>query len=216
MARDQFSIAKELDPLDPTPWFYDAIRKQTINRPVEALHSMQKAIELNDNRGVYRSRLLLDQDLAARSAALGRIYNDLGFQQIGLLEAWKSLNVDPSNYSAHRLLADSYSVLPRQGITRVSELLQSQLLQPLNITPVQPQLAQTNLLILEGAGPARPSFNEFNPLFLCNRLALQAWGMAGNHDTKGDELTHSGVWGRFPTVWASFTTIRTASGKTTI
>jgi hypothetical protein len=74
---------------------------------------MQKAIELNDNRGVYRSRLLLDQDLAARSAALGRIYNDLGFQQIGLLEGWKSLNADPSNYSAHRLLADSYSVLPR-------------------------------------------------------------------------------------------------------
>ncbi len=197
LARDQFAIAKELDPLDPTPWFYDAIRKQTINRPVEALHSMQKAIELNDNRGVYRSRLLLDQDLAARSAALGRIYNDLGFQQIGLLEGWKSLNADPSNYSAHRLLADSYSVLPRQEITRVSELLQSQLLQPLNVTPVQPQLAQSNLLILEGAGPARPSFNEFNPLFLRNRLALQASGVVGNHDTKGNELTQSGVWGRY-------------------
>ena len=158
---------------------------------------MQKAIELNDNRGVYRSRLLLDQDLAARSAALGRIYSDLGFQQIGLLEGWKSLNADPSNYSAHRLLADSYSVLPRQEITRVSELLQSQLLQPLNITPVQPQLSQTNLLILEGAGPARSSFNEFNPLFLRNRLALQASGVVGNHDTKGDELTQSGVWGRY-------------------
>ena len=66
----EYAIAKELDPKDPTPWFYDAIAKQTTNRPVEALHDMQKAIELNDNRAVYRSRLLLDSDLAARSAAL--------------------------------------------------------------------------------------------------------------------------------------------------
>ena len=79
----EYAIAKELDPKDPTPWFYDAIAKQTTNRPVEALQDMQKAIELNDNRAVYRSRLLLDSDLAARSASLGRIYSDLGFQQLG-------------------------------------------------------------------------------------------------------------------------------------
>jgi tetratricopeptide (TPR) repeat protein len=140
LARDQFAIAKELDPKDPTPWFYDAIRKQSINRPVEALEDLQKSIELNDNRAVYRSRLLLDEDLAARSASLGRIYNDLGFQQLALIEGWKSLNADPSNYSAHRFLADSYATLPRHEIARVSELLQSQLLQPINITPIQPQL----------------------------------------------------------------------------
>jgi tetratricopeptide (TPR) repeat protein len=97
LARNQFAIAKELDPLDPTPWFYDAIRKQAINRPVEALQDMQKSIELNDNRAVYRSRLLLDEDLAARSASLGRIYNDLGFQQLGLVEGWKSVNTASSN-----------------------------------------------------------------------------------------------------------------------
>jgi tetratricopeptide (TPR) repeat protein len=89
LARNQFAIAKELDPKDPTPWFYDAIRKQSVNRPVEALQDLQKSIELNDNRAVYRSRLLLDQDLAARSASLGRIYNDLGFQQLALVEGWK-------------------------------------------------------------------------------------------------------------------------------
>ena len=143
----EYAIAKELDPNDPTPWFYDAIRKQTINRPVEALQDMQKSIELNDNRAVYRSRLLLDQDLAARSASLGRIYNDLGFQQLGLVEGWKSVNTAPSDYSAHRLLADLYAALPRHEIARVSELLQSQLLQPINITPVQPQLAESNLFI---------------------------------------------------------------------
>jgi tetratricopeptide (TPR) repeat protein len=196
LAGDQFTIAKELDPKDPTPWFYDAIRKQSINRPVEALQDLQKSIELNDNRAAYRSRLLLDQDLAARSASLGRIYNDLGFQQLALVEGWKSLNTDPSNFSAHRFLADTYAALPRHEIARVSELLQSQLLQPINITPVQPQLAESNLFILSGAGPAEPSLNEFNPLFNRNRLALLASGIAGGNSTLGDELVPSGIWGR--------------------
>jgi tetratricopeptide (TPR) repeat protein len=196
LARDQFAIAKELDPNDPTPWFYDAIRKQSVNRPVEALHDLQKSIELNDNRAVFRSRLLLDQDLAARSASLARIFNDVGFQQLALVEGWKSLNIDPSNFSAHRFLADSYAALPRHEIARVSELLQSQLLQPINITPVQPQLAESNLFILSGAGPAEPSLNEFNPLFNRNRLALLASGVAGGNSTLGDELVQSGIWGR--------------------
>ncbi len=81
----EYTTAKELDPNDPTPYFYDAIAKQTTNRPVEALQDYQKSIELNDNRAVYRSQLLLDSDLAARSAALARIYSDLGFQQLGLV-----------------------------------------------------------------------------------------------------------------------------------
>jgi tetratricopeptide (TPR) repeat protein len=131
LAEQQFALAKELDPRDTTPYFYDAIRKHSVNRPVEAIHDLQKSIELNDNRAVYRSRLLLDEDLAARGAALGRIYRELGFQQQALVEGWESLSQDPTDYTAHRLLSDSYSVLPRHEIARVSELLQSQLLQPI-------------------------------------------------------------------------------------
>ena len=193
-AATELAIAKDMDPNDPTPWFYDAILKQTTNRPIEALRDMQKAIDLNDNRGVYRSKLLLDEDLAARSASLGRIYNDLGFEQIGLLEGWKSQNSDPSNYSAHRLLADNYASLPRHQIARVSELLQSQLLQPLNITPVQPQLAESNLLIFDGLGPANPSFNEFNSMFTRNQFNLQASGVVGSNDTYSDEVVQSGIY----------------------
>ncbi|MGB5987554.1 MAG: tetratricopeptide repeat protein, partial [Desulfobacterales bacterium] len=195
-AASQLTLAKQLDPNDPTPWFYDAIRKQSINRPVEALHDLQRSIDLNDNRAVYRSRLLLDEDLAARSASLGRIYRDLGFEQLALVEGWKSVNTDPANYSAHRFLADSYSALPRHEIARVSELLQSQLLQPLNTTPIQPSLAESNRFTLEGAGPAEPAFNEFNPLFMRNRLALLANGLAAGNGTWGDDLVFSGVWGR--------------------
>lgn len=196
LAATEFSNAKQLDPHDPTPYFYSAILKQTINRPVEALHDMQKAIKLNDNRAVYRSRFLLDEDLAARTANVARIYDDLGFEQRALLEGWNAVNRDPANASAHRFLADTYSALPQHEIARASELLQAQLLQPINIAPVQPRQAASNLLILDGAGPGSAAFSEFNPLFARNRLALQAAGVAGNNDTLGDELILSGLWNR--------------------
>jgi len=196
-AAQQFAIAKELDPLDPTSFFYDAIRKQSINRPVEALHDLQESIELNDNRAIYRSRLLLDEDLAARSASLARIYNNLGFQQLALVEGWRSVTAAPDNFSAHRFLADSYAALPRHEIARVSELLQSQLLQPINITPVQPKLAEGRLFILNGAGPGDLSFNEFNSLFNRNRIAMQLSGVVGENDTRGNEVVLSGVYQNF-------------------
>ncbi len=196
-AKVQLAAAKQLDPADPTPWFYDAIRKQSINRPVEALHDLQTSIDLNDNRAIYRSRFLLDEDLAVRSAGIGQIYRDLGFQQLALVQGWKSVNTDPSNYSAHRFLADSYSALPRHEIARVSELLQSQLLQPLNVTPIQPSLAETNRFILDGTEPSAPAFNEFSPLFLRNRLALQAGGVVGSQSTWGDEIAFSGLHDRY-------------------
>jgi len=193
---DQYETSKLLDPKDPTPYFYDAIRKQTTNRPVEALQDMEKAIELNDNRAVYRSRLQLDSDLAARSAALGRIYSDLGFQQLALVEGWKSVNTDPMNFSAHRFLADSYSVLPRHEIARVSELLQSQLLQPLNMTPIQPHLGESNLFLVSAGGPTALSFNEFNPLFNRNGINFQSTGLAGENSTYAGEGVLSGIYNK--------------------
>ncbi len=193
----QLAMAKTLDPNDPTPWFYDAINKQANNRPVEALHDIQKSIELNNNRAIYRSRFLLDSDLAARSATLGRIYTDVGFSQLAQSEGYHSVNTSPQNYSAHRFLADIYSTKPRHEIARVSELLVSQLLQPINLNPVQPRLAENSGVTLEQSGADGVSFNEFNPLFFKNRFALQATGLAGSNNTYGDELTHSAIWNNF-------------------
>ncbi|MDS4021562.1 MAG: tetratricopeptide repeat protein [Candidatus Competibacter sp.] len=195
-ARKYLELAKQLDPHDPTPWLYDAIRLQSINRPGEAVENLQKSIELNDDRGVYRSRLLLDEDLAARAATLGRIYNELGFSELGLQQGWQSVNRDPTNYSAHRLLADSYAALPGVEAARASELLQAQLLQPINITPFSPQLAETKLLI-PATGPLTPSLYEFNPLFVRNRPTLFFSGLGGNQSTWGDELIVSGLTDRF-------------------
>ncbi|MDD5036800.1 MAG: FecR domain-containing protein [Methylococcaceae bacterium] len=192
-AQAQYGLAIQFDPKDPTAYFYDAIHKQTENRPIEALQEMHKAVELNDNRAVYRSRQMLDDDSAARGAALGRIFNQVGFQRLGQLEAFKSLESNPANYTAHRLLSDTYQSVPRHEFARVSELLQSQLLQPINITPVQPQQAENNLLTVSGLGPADAGMNEFNPLFARNGASLLASGIVGSFDTYGNETVLSAI-----------------------
>jgi tetratricopeptide (TPR) repeat protein len=189
----QLAIAKELDPNDPTPWFYDAIREQTTNQPVTALHEMQRSMELNNNRAVYRSRLRLDEDLAARSSGLGGIYRNLGFEQLALIEGYESLVADPGNYSGHRLLADHYDSLPRHEIARVNELFRSQLLQPINATPIPAQLGQASLFLNTTAGPSDVSFNEFTQLFNRNQLRVQASGVIGGRGTRGDDVTVAGI-----------------------
>ena len=195
LAAEQFALAKQFDPRDPTPYFYDALRKQTVNRPIEALQDLEKSIELNDNRAVYRSRLFVDDDRAARGASLGRIYRDAGFEQLALVEGWRSLAVDPGNFSAHRLLADAYLGLPRHTIARDSELLQSQLLQPLNIIPVQPRLADNGFTFVD-AGLSGPGFNEFTRLFAGNQIRFVGDGLLGDHGTKADNLILSGIYNR--------------------
>jgi tetratricopeptide (TPR) repeat protein len=190
----EYELAKQADPKDPTAYLYDAISKQTTNRPVEALESLQQAIDLNDNRAVYRSRLLLDSDLAARSASLGRLYADLGFEELALVEGWTSVNTDPASHSAHRLLADSYAARPRHEIARVSELLQSQMLQPLNTTPIQPRLGESNLFLISSLGPAALSFNEFNALFDRDQVNVQGGFLLGEDDTLAGEGILSGIY----------------------
>lgn len=196
-AAEQLSLAKQLDPRDPTPWLYDAVRKRTVNQPAEALQDIQQSIRLNDNRAVYRSRLMLDQDLAARSVNLARIYDDLGFTQAALAEGFKSLSANPADFSAHRFVSDAYAALPRSEIGRVSELLQAQLLQPLNINPIPPRLAEGKLLNFEGTSPADPSFSEYNALFNRNRVAFVLGGMAGSQGIGAEEIIHSGLYDWF-------------------
>jgi len=191
LASTQFDLAKERDPKDPTPWLYDAIQKQTQNRPVEALRDIQKSIELNNNRAVYRSKLLLDRDEAARGSSLARIFENLGFERRALMEAAKSLSFDPSSHSAHRFLSDTYANIPRHNAARVSELLQAQLLQPINVNPVQPHMAVADLNIITNTAPSAPGFNEFAPLMERSKPQLVTSGVVGSNSTLGDEIVFS-------------------------
>ncbi|WP_258039448.1 TonB-dependent receptor domain-containing protein [Nitrosomonas ureae] len=191
LSSTQFDLAKERDPKDPTPWLYDGIQKQTQNRPVEALRDIQKSIELNNNRAVYRSRLLLDRDEAARGSSLARIFENLGFEKRAIMETAKSLSFDPANHSAHRFLSDTYANIPRHEAARVSELLQAQLLQPINVNPVQPHMAVADLNIINNTGPSNPGFNEFTPLMERSRTQLVTSGVVGNNSSLGNEVVFS-------------------------
>jgi Tfp pilus assembly protein PilF len=195
LAATQFNLARELDANDPTPWFYDSILKDSQTRPAEALQSLDKSRDLNDDRAVYRSRLQLDQDMAARNASQATVYNELGFHQLGVKEAAQSLALDPASASAHRFLADIYATVPRYEIARASELLQSQLRQPLGAPPLQAQLANDTAFKNTFFGPAAVGLNEFNPLFLQDGYGLQLFGLLGDNHTYGDQAILNGLHG---------------------
>lgn len=152
-AAREFARAAALDPNDPTPHLYSAFQKLSSYEPIAALTEITTSIDLNDNRAVYRSSLLLDQDRSVRGAGLSQVFSALGFQELGRLEAIKSLNQDYSNYSAHLLLSDAYVGLPSFTGTSSNELLIARLLEPVNY----------NSAI--SSGGAQASLNEYTSLF---------------------------------------------------
>ena len=103
--------AKQLDPHDPTPWLYSAIQRKQENRYNEAIDDLEKSVELNDNRRVYRSQFLLDQDRAIRGANLAAIYEKDGLIEQSVREAVRAVNDGYSSAPAHLFLANSYNAL---------------------------------------------------------------------------------------------------------
>src|SRR6185436_16136441 len=96
---------------DPTPYLYSALLKQQQNRINEAIRDLETSQDLNKNRSLYRSQLLLDQDSAVRGANLAQIYDDAGMSDVAQREAARAINSDYANYSAHYFLANSFNNL---------------------------------------------------------------------------------------------------------
>ncbi|MCB1800244.1 MAG: TonB-dependent receptor [Gammaproteobacteria bacterium] len=192
-AATEFDLAKQLDPLDPTPWFHDGIRKRTNNEPIAAIRDFEQSIALNDNRAVYRSRLLLDDDLAVRTGNIGATYAELGLRDVARSHASRSLAANPGNAAAHELLAESYSGVPRRGITRMSERLQAQLLQPLTARPFAP----SELIREQDPGTAVGRFatgvNEYSELFDHQGPRFFGGAYVGGNGSSGFELVHSNL-----------------------
>ncbi len=149
LAEKELALAKQFDPNDPTPWLYSAILNEQQNRVNEAVGDLEKSQELNDNRSVFRSRLLLDQDKAVRSANLARIYQDAGLTDWSVREASRAVSYDYANFSAHQFLANSYQSLvdPRAINLRyeapaLSEYFVANLLSPVGATPLSQSVSQ--------------------------------------------------------------------------
>ena len=136
-ARKDLDLARALDPDDPTPLLYSALELQKGNRANEAIAALEKSIELNDNRRVFRSQQLLDQDRAVRNANLARIYQNAGMGDVAVREATQAVENDYTNPSAHLFLANSFDALRdrkrielRYETPWFNELLLSNLLSP--------------------------------------------------------------------------------------
>jgi len=110
-AAKELRLARQLDPADPTSRLYSALLKQQENRINEAIVDLESSQKLNDNRSLFRSRLLLDQDEATRSANLASIYRDAGMTDVSVREAARAVTYDYANDAAHLFLSDSYNEL---------------------------------------------------------------------------------------------------------
>lgn len=166
-AQSELDNAIKFDPNDPTPYLYRSYLKLANFSPIEALWDLEDSIAKNDNRAVYRSSLLLDQDQGIRSAGLSQVFSALGFGEVARVEASRSLQHDYSNYSAHFLKAASHqSNGPVFNQAALTENLTASLLAPVGY----------NSLLLAAGGQA--SLNEYNSLFErpTQRLSIAGYG----------------------------------------
>ena len=164
-ARLELGRAKTLDPKDPTPWIYSAIENKQDSQINEAVRDLEKSEELNDNRRVYRSQFLLDQDRAVRSANLAAIYQADGMEDVSVREATRGVDSDYATASSHLFLANSYNALrdPKRINLRYE-------------TPWFNELLLANLLSPVGGGPLSQfvSEQEYSKLFEADRFGISS------------------------------------------
>jgi tetratricopeptide (TPR) repeat protein len=166
-AEKEMKLARNLDPSDPTAWLYLALLEQQENQINPAIGDLQTAQVDNDNRSVFRSGLLLDQDRAVASANLAALYRDAGMTDVSVREAARAVTDDYANDSAHLFLSDSYYSLldPTQFNLRYdtawfNELLLANILAPVGGGRLSQQVSQqdySKLFDSEGVGLASSS-----------------------------------------------------------
>ena len=177
--------AIDLDANDPTAWLYSALLNQEHNRINQAVRDLEKSQELNDNRAVYRSRLLLDQDRAVRSANLAGIYRDAGMFDWSVREASRAVSYDYANYSAHLFLANSYQ-----------QLADPKLINLRYETPAEAEYLLANLLSPPHAGVLSPTISqqEYSRLFERDRLGVAS---TTEYSSRGNWLESGAQYGIF-------------------
>lgn len=176
--------AEQLDPNDPTPAFYRAIVLRDLNRQGEAIKALHSAIEKNDNRAVYRSRFLLDRDLAVRNVDLSLLYNRLGLASWATRKAYAAVKSDYTNSSAHLFLAGALGEFGDRTIPLASELLVSLLYKPANVNTFN-------------------TFNDYTTLFETPSFGGRVRAAAGSDGLANGALT---LFGAQPDANLAYTT----------
>ena len=188
LAEDELELAKRQDPLDPTPWLYSALLREQQNRNIEAVRDLERSVALNDNRQVFRSRLLLDEDRSVRGANLARIYERAGLPELSVQEAARAVTADYGNYSPHRFLADSFNALrdPKRVSLRYEEVWSSEQL-------------LANLLTSGGGGSLSRfvSQQEYSTQFKETGTGLFSATEYGSAGDWREQTSHFGTFDRF-------------------
>src|SRR5207248_7716594 len=129
-AKVELKRAVDIDPSDATAWLSSPVQARQEHRVNQAVRDLGQSVELDDNRRLFRSEFLLDQDRAVRSTNLASIYQDDGMTDLSVREATKAVEYDYADASAHRFLADSYNALrdPRRITLRFETPWQNELL----------------------------------------------------------------------------------------
>lgn len=192
-ADTQYQLAKNLDPNDPTPWFYQAHLKHEENKPGEALHLITTAIEKNDNRAVYRSRMLLDSDAAARSANLIGIYRDAGFKETAKVVASTSAFINPGEFAPHHAMVLAFSDDPKAEATRANEALFTQIISPVGAEQLNVGSGKSGLQIPPWLSPVKMGLHEYSGLYTQRGLKGKANSFLGTQGTKGYQWQVSGT-----------------------
>jgi tetratricopeptide (TPR) repeat protein len=185
LADKELDLSKRLDPNDPTAWLYSALLNQQRNQVNRAVEDLEKSENLNQNRGVFRSKMLLDQDRAVRSANLASIYRDVGMQEYSVRTASRAVEADPANSSAHLFLSESYDAL--RDPNRINLRYE---------TPWMNELLLANLLAPVGAGNLSQNISqqEYSRLFETDRLGLFS---RTEYASNGDWLQQASQFGTF-------------------
>jgi tetratricopeptide (TPR) repeat protein len=188
LALKELAYAAQLDPNDPTQPLYRALELYQENRPNEAVRDLERSISLNDNRAVYRSRLLLDQDEAVRRASLAKIYQSAGLDEVALREAARSVSYDYASHSAHQFLAESYNA--RRDPTRFNLRYE---------TVWFNELLLANLLSPVGAGLLSQNISqqEYASLFEHNRSGILSSTAVRSDGQFREIASHYGLLDRF-------------------
>jgi len=216
-ALEDLEYAKRLDPRDPTPWLYSALIHQEQYKPNLAIGELEKSIALNDNRRLYRSALLLDQDRAVRGANLAKLYQYNGMTEVAVREATRAVESDYTNPSAHLFLANSFDVLRdprrvelRQETPWFNELLLSNLLGPVGGGPLSQFVSQdeySKLLEVDGSGGSltsewRSNAEQRSTASVFGTYGRVSYGIDASYfDDSGDRLnsdnSRTEIYGQF-------------------
>ncbi len=181
--------AQSLDPRDPTPHLYAGVFDSDLRRPGAAVREFEQSIALNDGRAVYRSRFLLDQDLASRNVSLATAYSRLGLTEWANHHAVESGLVSDDDSSAHLFLGATFLGLKGRLNAGGGELLLSRLLGPPNVNSFN---SFNNYTTLFDHPRADWTFTQVGGTFKSSDTEMNAYGGT-------DRLAYSAAWGYFRT-----------------